>query len=142
MSKRMTPQITDELMGNSHMFSVVMPELDPATRSLHFRTQHNTLFKKRVFFAWIELTDSNYALLSRFVVTMVLRSLYYGINERMPEINDLEPGELHTSDGEAVRRIPMSIAIDAGIIDRSYACQVEMRLLDKSIRDAKCPDVT
>ena len=73
-------------------------------------------------------------------VTNAVVGLY--INERMPEINDLEPGELHTSDGEAVRRIPMSIAIDAGIIDRSYACQVEMRLLDKSIRDAKCPDVT
>ena len=76
------------------------------------------------------------------VVAMVPRAPYYGLHERMPAINDLEPGELYRDNGEAVRRIPMSIAIDAGIIDRSDECQVEMRLLDKSIRDAKCPGAT
>jgi len=75
------------------------------------------------------------------VVAMIPRASYYGLGKRMPKINDLEPGELHVSDGEAVRRIPMSVAIDAGIIGRSDACRVEMRLLDKPIRDAKIPDM-
>jgi len=75
----------------------------------------------------------------KMVVAMTPRAPFYRLGERMPGINDTEPGEALQAGEELARRIPMSIAADAGIIERSAESRAEMRLLDKDIRDAKYP---
>jgi len=75
----------------------------------------------------------------RIVVAMIPRYPYYRLAERLPRINEIEPGELYRRKDEIVRRIPMSIAIDAGIIEGDETTQAEMRRLDKSVRDAVYP---
>lgn len=75
----------------------------------------------------------------KIVVAAIPRYPYYRLAERMPNINETEPGELYRREDEIVRRIPMSIAIDAGIIKGNETTQAEMRRLDKSVRDAVYP---
>ena len=73
------------------------------------------------------------------VVAMVPRRPYYGLMERFPGINDLGPGEKSVVGDELVRRVPMSIAIDADVIEGCEGNLQEMKLMDKSVRDARYP---
>lgn len=76
----------------------------------------------------------------RMVVAMVPRHPYYRLIERFPGINGLEPGAPLERDGELVRRIPTSLAVDAGIIGRRDDNDEEMELMGRAVRDAKYPE--
>lgn len=75
----------------------------------------------------------------RVVVAMVPRHPYYRLIERFPSINDLEPGALCEKGGALVRRIPTSLAVDAGIVERRDDNREEVELMGKDVRDAKYP---
>jgi len=75
----------------------------------------------------------------KVVVAVIPRHPYYRLAERVPGINEIEPGELYREGNDLVRRIPMSIAIDAGVIPGNESTQAEMRRLEKSVRDARYP---
>lgn len=75
----------------------------------------------------------------KIVVAVIPRYPYYRLAERVPKINEIEPGELYRREDEIVRRIPMSIAIDAGIIRGNETTQAEMRRMDRSVRNAVYP---
>lgn len=75
----------------------------------------------------------------RMVVAMVPRHPYYNLHRRFPNVNGVEPGSLYERNGALVRRIPTSLAVDAGIIQRRDD-NTEMELMGREVRDAKYPE--
>lgn len=73
------------------------------------------------------------------VVAMAPRRQPYDMLRRFPGINEAEPGALYEKNGSLARRIPTSIAVDAGVIERRDDSTEEMRLMGRNVRDAKCP---
>lgn len=76
----------------------------------------------------------------KMVVAMVPRHPYYNLLARFPDINDVEPGVPYERNEALVRRIPTSLAVDAGIIERRDDNLSEIALMGKAVRDAKYPE--
>lgn len=76
----------------------------------------------------------------RMVVAMVPRHPYYRLIERFPNINGVEPGALYERNGALARRIPTSLAIDAGVLERRDDNAEEVSLMGRAIRDATYPE--
>jgi len=76
----------------------------------------------------------------KMVVAMVPRPPYYNLLGRLPDINGIEPGALYERDGALARRIPTSIAVDAGVIERRDDNAEETMLMGRAIRDARYPE--
>jgi len=73
------------------------------------------------------------------VATMVPHRADRGLLRRFPGINSAEPGAVYEKNGSLARRIPTSIAIDAGVIERRDDNIAEVELMGRPVRDAKLP---
>jgi len=76
----------------------------------------------------------------KMVVAMVPRHPYYNLLARFPDINNVEPGAPYEKNDALVRRIPTSLAVDAGIIERRDDNISEIELMGRAVRDAKYPE--
>jgi len=74
------------------------------------------------------------------VMAMVPRYPHSNLLKRFPGINGMEPGALYEGDGSVVRRIPTSLAVDAGVMERRDDNIEETMLMGRAIRDAKYPE--